>query len=320
MELVRLRVLSPTDRTAPVVARFSADAGTAHLTVLPGAAKQPAGDVIVCDVVREAASYVLADLRALGIDQDGAIVVEPVGAAISHFASDALRSAPGAGADAVIWENLDALATNEATPSITFLAFMAIATMIAACGVILDNPILIVGSMVVGPEFGPMCAVAVGLLRRDWRTVRRALWMLLLGFATAIVLTGLFVDVMHGAGVFQEKSLEGPHPNTSFIWRPDAYSFIVAVLAGTAGMLSVTSGRSTMLVGVVISVTTIPAAAAATLYFTDRFFVRSEHAFLQLVLNLTGIMLAGLVTLFVIKLLDLRRRARHRDRYFAPSP
>jgi hypothetical protein len=48
-------------------------------------------------------------------------------------------------------------------------------------------------------------------------------------------------------------------PLTSFIWNPDALSWIVGFLAGIAGMLALTSAKSGALVGVLISVTTIPA-------------------------------------------------------------
>jgi Domain of unknown function (DUF389) len=50
-------------------------------------------------------------------------------------------------------------------------------------------------------------------------------------------------------------------PNSGFIWKPDALSWIVGFLAGIAGMLALTSAKSGALVGVLISVTTIPAAA-----------------------------------------------------------
>ena len=44
------------------------------------------------------------------------------------------------------------------TPS--FLVFMSIATVVAGVGILLDAPILIVGAMVVGPEYGPLARCA----------------------------------------------------------------------------------------------------------------------------------------------------------------
>ena len=51
------------------------------------------------------------------------------------------------------------------------------------------------------------------------------------------------------------------HPLTGFISNPDFFSFFVAFVAGVAGILSLTSAKSGALIGVLISVTTIPAAA-----------------------------------------------------------
>ena len=50
-------------------------------------------------------------------------------------------------------------------------------------------------------------------------------------------------------------------PLTEFISNPNFFSFFVAYLAGTAGVLSLTSAKSGALIGVLISVTTIPAIA-----------------------------------------------------------
>ena len=44
------------------------------------------------------------------------------------------------------------------------------------------------------------------------------------------------------------------------IYTPDKWSFIVALIAATAGVLSLTSRKSGALTGVFISVTTVPAA------------------------------------------------------------
>ncbi len=62
---------------------------------------------------------------------------------------------------------------------------------------------------------------------------------------------------------------------TAFISRPDGMAAVVAVLAGIVGMLSLTEGRSGALIGVLVSVTTIPAignigAAAAYRSWDDR--------------------------------------------------
>ena len=64
-----------------------------------------------------------------------------------------------------------------------------------------------------------------------------------------------------GADLVPEDFDPTSHPLTNFISSPDFFSFFVAYIAGTAGILSLTSAKSAALIGVLISVTTIPAAA-----------------------------------------------------------
>ena len=305
--MLHLRLIAPADRTDAVVRLLEDTVGTAHLIVLPGAARDPAGDVVLCDVAREAGDGLLGELRALGLDEHGSIAVDDISLSLSKRADRAEEDAPGEGADAVLWEHLADATHEESTLSVTFLAFLAIATMIAACGVVLDNAVLIVGAMAVGPEFGPLAGLCTALVRRAPRLAARSALALVVGFAVAMVLTTGFSMLMDAFGLFTRDLLDADRPNTDFIWKPDMFSFVVAVLAGIAGTLSLTSAKSGALVGVAISVTTVPAAANAAVALgygeVDQMVGSSE----QLLLNLAGIVLAGTLTLLAQKWLWARR-------------
>ncbi|KEF18725.1 membrane protein [Streptomyces rimosus] len=300
--MLHLRRIGPADRTQAVLHLVEDTVGTTHLAVLTGAARDPQGDVITCDVAREAADGLLHELRALGIDRDGAIAVENIDLSLSDRADRAEREAPGEGVDAVLWESLTDATHEESTLSVTYLAFLTLATMLAACGVVLDNAILIVGAMAVGPEFGPLAGVCTALVRRAPRLAWRALLALVVGFAVAMAVTVGFSLLMDAAGLFKESQVEGARPNTSFIWQPDPMSFVVALLAGAAGTLSLTSAKSGALVGVAISVTTVPAAANAAVAFGYSSYKQAWGSTEQLLLNLLGIVVAGTLTLLAQKL------------------
>jgi uncharacterized hydrophobic protein (TIGR00271 family) len=300
--MLHLRVISPAARTDAVVALMSETVGTTHLVVLSGAARDPDGDVVQCDVAREAADELLAGLRGLGLAEDGAIVAEDVRLALSGRAQRAKRDAPGAGVDAVVWESLTDATQEESKLSLTYLAFLTVATMLAACGVMLDSAILLVGAMVVGPEFGPLAGVCTSVVRRQPRTAVRPLLALLVGFPAAMVVTAGFVTLMDALGSFSEDKFHAPHPASEFVWQPDEMSFIVAMLAGVAGILSLTSAKSGALVGVAISVTTVPAAAHAAIALSYGHVDESSGSMVQLGLNLAGILLAGILTLLGQKL------------------
>ncbi len=65
--------------------------------------------MILCDVAREDASVVLGDLRELEIPQCGSIAMEFIDSQISDAADRAEKFAPGAPSDAVVWEQVEAV-------------------------------------------------------------------------------------------------------------------------------------------------------------------------------------------------------------------
>ncbi|MHC5703360.1 DUF389 domain-containing protein [Streptomyces tirandamycinicus] len=306
--MLHLRLIVPPDRTERVVHTIEKTVGTTHLVVLTGAARNPSGDLVLCDVAREAGDELIGGLRELGLDREGAISVESVDLSLSTRADEAERQAPGEPADAVLWEQLTDATHEESTLSVTYLAFLTLATMIAACGVVLDNAILIVGAMAVGPEFGPLAGFSTAVVQRLPRLALRSLVALVVGFAVAMAVTVLFSLFMTGAGLFEASMLRADRPNTAFIYDPDLFSFVVAVLAGIAGTLSLTSAKSGALVGVAISVTTVPAGANAAVALSYGAYGQAWGSSLQLLLNLLGIILAGTLTLFVQKWLWSRQR------------
>ncbi|MFI8262790.1 MULTISPECIES: DUF389 domain-containing protein [unclassified Streptomyces] len=308
--MLHLRLITPADRTKAVISAIESTVGTTHLVVLPGTALEPRGDVVLCDVAREAGDELLNELRRLGIEEDGSIAVENIDLSLSRRAEAAEEEAPGEAADAVLWEQLTEATHEESTLTITYVAFMILATMIAACGVVLDNAILIVGAMAVGPEFGPLAGVCTGVVQRRPRLALRSLGALLTGFALAIFATTVFSLGMDAIGQFHAQMLEQPRPNTGFIWRPDPLSFVVSLLAGVAGVLSLTSAKSGALVGVAISVTTVPAGANAAVALSYGDFAQMWGSAEQLLINLCGIMLAGVLTLYGQKALWRTQRGR----------
>lgn len=307
---LHIRVIAPT-ATCAVAREFLIDhPGVTHLWIGAGVSVKPAGDVFSFDVAREAAGGVLASLRALGIERDGAVVIEQLDVVVSDAADAAEDAAPGSGTDALVWEEMEAAAGEETKLSATYLAFMTVASIIASIGVLLDQPILIVGAMVVGPEFGPLVALCVGAVTGHRAAAARAVGTLVVGFAVAMVATVLSTWLLTLSGLVDKDMLLAPRPLTSFIWQPDALSWVVGFLAGVAGMLSLTSRKSGALVGVLISVTTIPAAANAAVAVAYGESREAWGSTVQLVVNLASIVVAGMATLLVQRAHQRRLDAR----------
>lgn len=295
--MLHLRVICPAGSTDAVVALLRDDPGAAHLTVLPGVAVAPAGDQVQADVAREAVDGLLVALCELGVDRTGGVTLEPLDTVLSDAADAAERAAPGLGDDAVVWDEVLTRTGDDSRLTATFLAFLTIACLLAVVGVATDSAVTVVGAMVVGPEFGPLAAIAVGLVLRRGDLIRRAALALGVGFPVAMVIAALGALLAEWAGLIPLNPLDSAD-QVDFIYDVGPFSVIVAMLAGAAGMLSITSAKSAALVGVFISVTTVPAAAAAVVGVVTGDLTSGLQSAAQLLVNLVGIVVAaGLVLL-----------------------
>jgi uncharacterized hydrophobic protein (TIGR00271 family) len=311
--MIHLRIVVPADRSETVVELLEASASTCNLVLLPGAARKPAGDVVLCDVAREDASVIIDDLRELEIPRDGSIAIEQIDSQLSEGADRAIRAARGAPSDAVVWEEVEARTSESTELGGHFLSFMVLACLIASVGIYLDSPILIIGGMVVGPEFGPIAGFCVAIVHRRADQARRSLIALAVGFPLAILAAYLFTLCAQATGLLDADIESSRHALSDFISHPDAFSFIVAALAGAAGVLSLTSAKSGALIGVLISVTTILAAANIGIAAALGDWSEWRGSIAQLAVNLVAIVLAGVATLYAQRLLYKRRLSRHRE-------
>jgi len=310
--MVHLRIVAPTDRSQRVLELLESSESTSNLVHLPDAARKPEGDVILCDVAREDASVIIDDLRQLEIPRDGSITIEQIDSHLSEGAERAVRAARGAPSDAVVWEEVEARTSESTELGGHFLVFMVLSCLIAAIGIYLESPILIIGGMVVGPEFGPLAGLCVAIVDRRRDVALRSLAALALGFPLAIGAACLFTLGADATGLLDDGFESSEHLLTDFISHPDTFSFIVAALAGAAGVLSLTSAKSGALIGVLISVTTILAAANIGITLALGDWAEWRGSIAQLAVNLAAIMIAGVGTLQVQRWLFKRRRRRHR--------
>jgi uncharacterized hydrophobic protein (TIGR00271 family) len=250
-------------------------------------------------------------MRELDIDEEGSIAIEEIDSEISRAAELAEGKTSVLDTDPVVWEELDSKTHESVELSVSFLLFMIIAMQIAAVGIYFNQPILIVAAMIVGPEFGPLSGVCVALVSKEPRLARRSFRALAVGFPLGTLgayLTTLFFELI---GELPETINFDDHTLTRFISNPDEFSLFVAVLAGVVGMISLTSPKSSALVGVLVSVTTIPAAANIGVAAAYQDWSTMSGAALQLVVNLTGIVIAGIATLYIQRLMYVRRRRKH---------
>lgn len=307
--LVHLRLTVPTATTDEVIDLLSDDDRTANLTLCRGASISPRGDLVECDVARELAGEVIGRLKRLGLHESGGIVVTTPTATPFSGARRLGRVAPGDPDDAVIWDMVVEQCWAASRPTISYHLFFVLATLLAAIAVITDSAVLVIGAMVVGPEFGTVAAIATGVVLRQPRLARRAVSVLASGIVVSVAVVAILSLVGALTGLITQDMVTRPRPQTGFIWHPDRWSFIVALIAGAAGVLALTTSRANAMVGVFISVTTIPAVGNLALALGVWAPSEISGSAAQLAVNIAGMVLAGIVVLVLQRLLWVPARS-----------
>jgi uncharacterized hydrophobic protein (TIGR00271 family) len=283
------------------------DDGVVSVELRRGSAMKPRdGDIVVADILREHANTLVERIRVLDIEELGELSILEIEATRSELAHQASLRAQGRSSDVIVWTLLETRVHQDGVPSVAFFCFMAVAAVIATIGIIVDSAVLIVGAMVVGPEYGPLAAFAVAIYQRKIRAARSALLVLLAGLAVAVVtatLAALAFNALHTDIVAPANRFF-----TRFVTHPNGYSALVAFAAGLVGVMAVGLGRSGALTGVVVSATTIPAAAAIGVNAADGSWDEAARSALQLGINVTCLAAGSLAALFTYRLVVGRLR------------
>ncbi len=310
--MIHLRVVSPPDITEAVLPVLRAEPAVRNLIVLRSAVSRPDGDAVHFDVSQGAADDVIGRLRHLGVERRGSIALENVEASLPAVEDRDSAREQGLHQFKPVWTEVEARIRLGGGYPPSWFALLVIAGLIGAVGILTNSEILIVGAMVVGPEYGAILSLGLGVTRHDYVRVSRAAAALAVGFALAVAGALILALVILWADLEPKEYSLGIRPVSTLIDTPNWFSVIVAVLAGMVGVISISEARSSTLIGVFISVTTIP--AAADIGVSSAFGSGSEAwgSTLQLLLNVTVLTVVTIVGLPAQHAL-WRRAARGRE-------
>ena len=185
----------------------------------------------------------------VGAQPNARIVILPVEAILP--AADGPEEKPSKSpptARELLYENL----ARGARLDTDYLWLVFLSTVVAAIGLLEDNVAVVIGAMVIAPLLAPNLALSLGTTLGDPDLIRDSTRTLLAGIGLALLLSILL-------GLFWQ---EGLHSN-ELIDRTEAGldSVALALASGAAGALSLTSGVSSILVGVMVAVALLPPAA-----------------------------------------------------------
>ncbi|MGE5228153.1 MAG: DUF389 domain-containing protein [Deltaproteobacteria bacterium] len=301
--MFHLRAYVPPEQVDDVSRALRARDGARHI-VLSGVTADSGAALITAELDDEVADASVADLTALGVRATDLSISRVQ--VVRPMTDEGYALETESQHDTLVWSEVADEAVDNVGLRPSYLAYMAVAGVIAAFGVLEHSAILIVGAMAVSPDLLPLTAAAVALVGRRPLLLGRALGTLLPGLLTAVVAAWLVTLALRTFGVVDADT---------DIQTGVAYSLAhvsvatagVALAAGVAAMLSFET-RASFAVGVAISVTTIPAVAYVGVAAGLGEWSGALGAVTVLGVNLAMLLLAGTATLGIQTAISRRGR------------
>jgi len=245
---------------------------------------------------------ILDRLKEIGVGEEGAghMVVSEVQAVVSEGFEDEDEDEEDEEEDGngerIARDELKATADSLSKSTNSYVVFTVVSAVVATAGMLQNSAAVVVGSMVIAPLIGPAMASSVGSVLKDDELFRNGVRTQFVGVGVAVLSATLFAVAARFV-VAPELDLLLVEQVAERV-NPGLLALAVALGAGVAGALSLTSGASAALVGVMIAVALIPPAGAVGLGVAyGRASVAASAGVLVLV-NLLSINLAALVVLW----------------------
>lgn len=165
-----------------------------------------------------------------------------------------------------------------------FIILTILSSIVAAIGLNGDSVAIVIAAMVIAPLLGPILAfalaTALGDLSLMWKATKTALAGLVVGFVFAFGLT-FFIDVNLASTEMISRTVIGPE------------IIALALASGAAAALSLSTGISSALVGVMVAVALLPPSVASALFLGAGKYEAATGAALLLGLNVVCAVLSA---------------------------
>jgi uncharacterized hydrophobic protein (TIGR00341 family) len=205
---------------------------------------------------------VLEQLRDAGLERDAYTVVIDAETVVStrfEKLSAEWAEEKEENGDRIAREELITKAAEMAPEGTPYAMMIVASALVATAGLLLDSPAVVVGSMVIAPLVGPAMSTSVATVVDDGDMFVRGVKRQVLGTGLGIVAAAAFAFVLHSTNIVpltvEEVFAIGEVKERL---APDVLSLVVALAAGAAGAVSISSGISTAVVGVMIAAALVP--------------------------------------------------------------
>ncbi|MFW5965361.1 MAG: TIGR00341 family protein [Halodesulfurarchaeum sp.] len=257
--------------------------------------------VISAPVPTEGVEDVLDRLREAGLEADSFTVVLDAQTVVSRrfeALQDRYEEAGEEDSATIAREELVSTVEDLAPRFSIYLVLSAISAVVATAGILLDSPAVVVGSMVIAPLIGPAMATSVGSVVADNELFVQGVSRQAVGFAVSILAAAVFALFARWINLVPPGIDLMAIDQVTGRLSPDFLSLAVALGAGVAGALSLSTGVSTALVGVMIAAALVPPTAVVGIGIAWMMPQAVLGASVLVLVNVLSINLAALVVLW----------------------
>ena len=173
---------------------------------------------------------------------------------------------------------------------INYVVLVLLSTAVAAIGLIENNVAVVIGAMVIAPLLGPNLAFGLGTALGDIALMKKSALTTSLGIVLAVTLSVVI-------GVIFPFDISSPE--LTIRTRVGLDSVALALASGAAAALSLTTGLSTILVGVMVAVALLPPAVSLGLMLGQGYTNLAFSAGLLLAINIVCINLSSKIVFFI---------------------
>ena len=259
------------------------------------------GELIRFPVPAQAVESVLSALREAGVEDDFIVVSSIETARTPRFDDLEEKYVNGQEEDdSIAREEIRSRALEMTPGRLTYYAMTALAAVVATAGLLLDSPAIVVGSMVIAPQVSAALTGTVGLVLDDRDMIVGGLTSLAMGLVVAIASAFAFAWLVRSGGIVPSTIDITAIVQVQNRISPGLLALVVGVCAGAAGAFGLATAIPVSLVGVMIAVALIPAAAAVGIGLAWGEAAVALGAGALVAVNATSILFAGLAVFWYL--------------------
>ncbi len=257
--------------------------------------KSENGVLFVLSIADDKSNALLHELKIRGVgDVFGDITIIPISTYLSsNKREDKIARSSGAHVEEILSVLEESSVVNN-----NFISLVILSSILAAFGLVDNNVVIIIGSMIVAPLMGPIALTSLGTITPGRGYLKRGLIAEITGIGLTIIV-GYLVGVIEQIG-----KPGGVEVSKEMIARTVLNNTVVifSLVSGIAAGLIIAKGSNLSIVGVAIAASLAPPAATIGLYLAAANMIKALEASLLLSLNILAINFACSLIFLIYKL------------------